>query len=156
MKSKVEVVDTTEEIYATLTKYEILFNQMCNDVTAALKATGQHVLDFHIDTQEDYPDVQVKIITTGITYQFWLREEEREVECRTIVKHTRRKQKVWVAYVIVTKSGGYWDPPYDDELEIGHGPSPTAAAVEAIMATLRDRMLNALPLNEPQLIYGEE
>jgi DNA-directed RNA polymerase subunit RPC12/RpoP len=104
------------------------------------------MLEAEVDFQGgdgDTFDFQI-LFGAGYNVEFHLRYMAGTKLVRTItgmqVEHNQ-----WVTYARVTKDGGRWDPPYEDDVEVAKGATPEIALIEALLVYFRNAMYDSLP-----------
>lgn len=80
---------------------------------------------------------------------FYLHQEQREVEFKTIGVHRRQFVWKWVVNVIVTKTPNNRDePPYDDSFEVCTHDTAEGALIEAVLSYFRNVMYDSISVVE--------
>lgn len=117
-------------------------------VEACMKVLGWgiHTLNLNYEP-EDNPDHvhNVQLVTTHGTYNFDARYEMRIFTTTSLLGERHVPRGEWVLTTIVQKDGGYWDPPYEDEVELASDPSLAKAFIDALLSEVRVQMYDALP-----------
>lgn len=100
------------------------------------------------DSWADGPQWEITFRRTDLP-TFYLHQEERDVEFKSIgVVHRRRIWK-WIVNVIVTKTPSNRDePPYDDNFEVSVAGSAESALIEAILCYFRNGMYDSISATE--------
>lgn len=87
----------------------------------------------------------------GYNVAFHLRHMIREQKIETLSGHFVKPVTQWESYAYVTKDGGRWDPPYEDEELVAKGHTPEIALIESVLVYFRKAMYDSLPCIEPDL-----
>ena len=69
--------------------------------------------------------------------------EMRPFTMRSITGEVEVMRGEWVLVTTVMKDGGYWDPPYEDEIELAADPSLHKAIVDAVLSNIRAEMYDS-------------
>jgi hypothetical protein len=105
------------------------------------------MLESEVDFQGgdgDTFDFQI-LFGAGYKVEFHLRYMIREEKLPTLTGNFVKPVARWESYAYVTKDGGRWDPPYEDEQLVASGGTPEIALIESLLIYFRNAMYDSLP-----------
>jgi len=119
-------------------------------ITGIFKVLGWSIIDLIINYEPDLelnPERMhnVQISTNHGLFYFDLVCESRPFTTSTLLGDRTVVRDEWVVSTIVQKDGGYWDPPYEDTLELASDPGLGKALIDALLSEVRTQMYDSLP-----------
>lgn len=125
---------------------------VCRALTNALACIGVPGEVTYSQWPNAWADPQWEIKISELNLVFYLHQEEREREFKSISVNRRVKQWVWIVNVIITKTPANRDePPYDDNMEVSTHATAEGALIEAVLSYFRNTMYDSLPAIEPKV-----
>lgn len=125
---------------------------VCRALTNALACIGVPGEVTYSQWPNAWADPQWEIKISELNLVFYLHQEEREREFKSISVNRRVKQWVWIVNVIITKTPANRDePPYEDSLEVSTHATAEGALIEAVLSYFRNTMYDSLPVIEPEV-----